>query len=381
MKSCSANHLFIAVLGILLGMGFTMNAGAETVDVWFGTARGGDSKGIYHATFNTDTGKLSPSKLAAEIAGPGFLAKRSDGTMLYAAAADQGKPAIVAYRIEDSGGRAKLVKDSSVEVGDGGAAHVSVSPDDRVVLSAQYGGGSTAIYRLDAKGALIERAGLEKHPPGSGVVAGRQDKAHAHWTGTSPDGRFAFVPDLGMDKVVIYRLDTKAATILPHGYGECPPGSGPRHMKFDPGGKRIYVLNELSLSVTVFDYEPEAGTMTPIQTIETLSEAIKSKEEFNSASEIRFHPSGRFVYTANRGNDTITVFAVDETNGKLSLVEVEPIRGAWPRNFSLDPTGKWLLAAGKNTNSISIFQVNQETGELQFTRNSVMVPVPICVLF
>ncbi|MEL6105996.1 MAG: lactonase family protein [Planctomycetota bacterium] len=381
MSFCSTNQVFLAFLGVLLGLGFTMHAEAETIDVWFGTARGGDSKGIYHATFNTETGKLSRGELAAEVAGPGFLAKRSDGTMLYAAAVDNGKPSIVAYRIEVSRGGSKLVKDSSVEVGDGGAAHVSVSPDDRVVLSAQYGGGSTAIYRLNDNGGLIDRAGLEKHPPGSGVVAGRQDKAHAHWTGTSPDGRFAFVPDLGMDKVVIYRLDSKAATLVPHGFGECPPGSGPRHMKFDPSGNRIYVLNELALSVTVFDYDSEAGTMHPIQTIATLSEATKSKEVFNSASEIRFHPSGRFVYTANRGNDTITVFAVDDQSGKLSVVEVEPIRGAWPRNFNLDPTGKWLLAAGKNTNSISIFQVNQETGELQFTRNSVLVPVPICVLF
>ncbi|MEO1527635.1 MAG: lactonase family protein [Planctomycetota bacterium] len=357
------------------------DSNAETIDVWFGTARGGDSKGIYHATFNTETGKLGKAELAAEVSGPGFLAKRSDGTMLYAAAADNGKPSIVAYRIEGRSGRSTLVKDSSVEVGDGGAAHVSVSPDDAVVLSAQYGGGSTAIYRLNAAGGLIERSGLEKHPPGSGVVAGRQDKAHAHWTGTSPDGRFAFVPDLGMDKVVIYRLDSKAATLAPHGYGECPPGAGPRHMKFHPDGGKIYVLNELALSVTVFEYDKQAGTMAPIQTIETLSEATKAKENFNSASEIRIHPSGRFVYTANRGNDTITVFAVDESSGKLSLVEVEPIRGAWPRNFNLDPSGRWLLAAGKNTNSISVFSVDQETGELQFTRESVMVPVPICVVF
>lgn len=152
-------------------------------------------------------------------------------------------------------------------------------------------------------------------------------------------------------------------------------------MKFHPNGKRIYVLNELALSVTVFEYDAEAGKMTPIQTIETLSESVKSKERFNSASEIRIHPNGKFIYTANRGNDTITVFSVDDSTGKLSLVEVEPIRGAWPRNFNLDPTGKWLLAAGQKTNSISIFEINQDTGELEFTMNSVMVPSCICVLF
>lgn len=357
-------------------------ASAENLDVWFGTStpQNGLSKGIYHATFNTDTGKLSQSNLAAEVSGPGFLAKHSTGKMLYAAASENGTPSIIAYRIQGQGKDAKLVRDSAVPIGDGGAAHVSVSRDDKAVLSAQYGGGSTGIFKLDANGSLVSQTGLIKHPAGSGVVEGRQDKAHAHWTGTSPDDRFAFVPDLGMDKVVIYKLDTEAATLKEHGAGICPAGGGPRHMKFHPNGKIIYVLNELSLSITVFNYDADAGTMEPIQTIETLTEEAKSKEAFNSASEIRVHPSGKFVYSANRGHDTITVFRTDDA-GKLSLVEVEPIRGAWPRNFSLDPTGKWILAAGQQTNSISVFAIDQETGALQFTRQSVFVPQSICVMF
>ena len=353
------------------------------VDVWFGTStpRNGPSKGIYHGTFDPSSGKLTDVDLAAEIDGPGFLAKHPSGKMLYAAASDGGKPSIVAYRIVGETGDQRLEKDSSVEIGDGGAAHVSVSHDGKVVLSAQYGGGSTACFLLDENGSLVKRSDLQKHPAGSGVVKGRQEKAHAHWTGTSPDDRFAFVPDLGMDKVVIYKLDTDQGKLSPHGYGVCPAGGGPRHMKFGPDGKKVYVLNELALSVTVFDYDAGAGTMTPIQTIETLSEETKAKEVFNSSSEIRVHPSGRFVYAANRGNDSITAFAVDEQSGKLSLIEVEPIHGAWPRNFNLDPSGRWLLAAGKNTNSVTVFRIDQETGELQFTRDAVYVPQSICVLF
>ncbi|QDV46637.1 6-phosphogluconolactonase [Stieleria neptunia] len=358
-------------------------AAAETVDVWFGTStsRRGPSKGIYHGKFDTDSGKLTDVELAAEVGSPGFLAKHPSGKMLYAAASDDGTPAIVAYAIEGGGGEATLVKDSSVPIGDGGAAHVSVSRDGKVVLSAQYGAGSTACFSLDDSGSLVKRTDLQKHPVGSGVIPNRQDTAHAHWTGTSPDDRFAFVPDLGLDKVVIYKLDTSNASLQPHGYGICPPGSGPRHMKFHPNEKTIYVLNELALSVTVFDYDAQAGTMTPIQTIETLSEAVKAKEVFNSSSEIRVHPNGKFVYAANRGNDTITVYSVDASTGKLSLVEVEPIRGAWPRNFNLDPSGKWLLAAGQASNTVAIFKINQDTGELQFTRDAVYVPSSICVLF
>lgn len=362
---------------------FSTTAAAQTIDVWFGTSTPGNgpSQGIYHGAFHIETGKLTNVELAAEIGSPGFLAKHPSGKMLYAAATDDGVPSIVAYRMKGDDGNATLVKDSSVPVGDGGAAHVSVSRDGKCVLSAQYGGGSTACYSLDDSGSLVARVDLQKHPAGSGVIAGRQEKAHAHWTGTSPDDRFAFVPDLGMDKVVIYRIDSGNARLHPHGHGVCPPGGGPRHMKFHPHGKTAYVLNELALSVTVFDYDTDAGAMQAIQTIETLPESVKEKEVFNSASEIRVHPSGHFVYTANRGHDTITVFKVDESTGKLSLVEVEPIRGAWPRNFNLDPSGQWLLAAGKNTNSVSIFKINQDTGELQFTRDAVYVPQSICVLF
>ncbi|MEM0924994.1 MAG: lactonase family protein [Planctomycetota bacterium] len=356
---------------------------AETLDVWFGTStpRNGPSQGIYHASFDSGSGKLANVTLAAEIANPGFLAKHPNGRMLYAVASDGGVPSVVAFRIKGQAGRKKLEKDSSLAIGDGGAAHVSVSRDGRVVLTAQYGSGSTACFRLDPDGSLIERSDLEKHPKGSGVVPSRQAKAHAHWTGTSPDDRFVFVPDLGMDKVVIYQLDTETGQLTPSGYGECPPGGGPRHMKFSPDGETIYVLNELSLSITVFDYDAKSGSMTAKQTIPTLSEETKAKEVFNSASEIRVHPSGRFVYSANRGNDTISVFAIDEKTRNLSLVEVEPIRGAWPRNFNLDPSGRWLLAAGKFTNSISVFSIEQDTGAIQYTRNAVMVPQCICVEF
>jgi 6-phosphogluconolactonase len=356
---------------------------AEQVDVWFGTTtpRNGLSKGIYHATFDTDQGKLTTPELAAEVNSPGFLALHPNGNVLYATGSQAGKPAVLAFKIENSGQQSTLTLLNSQEIGDGGAAHLSTDRTGKVLLTAQYGGGSTAIFRLADDGSIAERTNLLKHGDGSGVVKGRQDKPHAHWTGTSPDNRFVFVPDLGMDKVVIWKLDVDGADLSPHGYGECPPGGGPRHMKFSPDGQYVYVLNELALSVTTFKYDKQAGTMRPLQTIPTLPAEVKAKEVFNSASEIRVHPSGKFVYTANRGNDTITAFAVDPASGKLSLIEVEPIRGGWPRNFNLDPTGKWLLAAGRDSNTVAVFQINQDTGELTYTRNMAMVPTPICVLF
>jgi 6-phosphogluconolactonase len=160
-----------------------------------------------------------------------------------------------------------------------------------------------------------------------------------------------------------------------------PAGGGPRHMKFHTKGKWIYVLNELSLSVTVFDYDAENGKMHPKQTIPTVPKMLLTKELFNSASEIRVHPTGRFVYSANRGHDTVTAFRVNQETGELAAIELEPVRGATPRNINLDPSGKWLIAAGQDSHTLASFAINQNTGELTYNRSNVFAPSPICVLF
>ena len=359
------------------------SAVAEQINVWFGTKtpERGLSQGIYHALFDNESGMLTEPTLAAEANHPGFLTMHPNGKVLYAVASLPTGPAVSAYQIKQVDGKTKLDLMNSVATGDGTAVHLAVDRSGKVLMTAQYNGGSTALFDLAEDGSIKSRRQLLKHSGGSGIVDGRQDAPHAHWVGTSPDNQFAFVPDLGIDQVVIWKLDVGAAKLTPHGFGVCPPGSGPRHMKFNPDGTHIYVLNEFSLSITTFAYDKAAGTMTPLQTIETLDETTKSKEDFNSASEIRVHPSGKFVYAANRGNDSISVFRVDKTTQKLTLVEVESIRGSWPRNFNLDPTGKWLVAAGQHSNTAAVFSIDQSSGELTFVRRSVMVPSPICVLF
>ena len=152
-------------------------------------------------------------------------------------------------------------------------------------------------------------------------------------------------------------------------------------MKFSTDGKFVYLLNELSLSVTTFSYDGKAGVLKKLTTVPALSEEVKAKEMFNSSSEIRVHPSGKFVYSANRGNDTITAYRADSSTGRLEVIEVEPIRGAWPRNINMDPTGHWLLAAGADSNTIAVHAIDQTTGELTYQRKSIInVPGPICIL-
>ena len=350
---------------------------AELVSVWIGT---GSSEGIFHAKFDTGTGKLSEPQLAAEIASPGFLAKHPHQDVLYAVGRPGGTASVTAFRVPKNLG-SKLTLVNSQPIGDGGAAHVSVAGNGRAVVTAQYGGGSVAVFPIEDGGRLGPRSQLLRHEGGSQVVQGRQESPHPHWSGQSPDGRFLFVPDLGLDQVVAYRVQTEVPfRLTPHGNAAMPAGGGPRHMKFHPSGKWAYVLNELTLAVTACKYDSAAGALTPFETIPALPEETKSREQFNSASEIRVHPSGRFLYTGNRGNDSISVFQING-DGRLARVQSEPIRGAWPRNFSLDPSGNWLIAAGRDSNSLSVFVVDPQSGRLTYvTRSVVNVPAPICVL-
>ena len=369
---------FLLPVAWLFAIGcFIQTLHAESLHVYFGTG-GPGAKGIYRASFNTESGKLSPAELAAEIGSPGFLAMHPDGNKLYAVANFPGGPGAAGYRIGKDGA---LTPINTSPTGDGGGAHIAVHPSGKLFLTAQYGGGSVALFPLDAEGRLGE-VKLTEHEGGSRVVKGRQDSPHPHWCGFSPDGRFALVPDLGLDGIVIYRVDLEESSIERHGFAASVPGGGPRHMRFSPDGRFIYLLNELSLSVTTFAWDAANATAQQLATIPALSEEAKSKEAFNSAAEILVHPSGRFVYSSNRGHDSVTVYRADPETAALEVIQVQPIRGAFPRNINLAPGGGWLLAAGADSNTVAVHRVNSETGELTYqTKGIINVPAPICILF
>ena len=187
------------------------------------------------------------------------------------------------------------------------------------------------------------------------------------------------MPDLGTDQVVIYDADISTGQLKPHGHGDCPAGSGPRHFVLHPNGRFAYVVDELWLGVTAFKYDAEAGQLTSFQTISTLPNV--KREGANSASAIRITPDGRYLYAANRGHDSIAAFKIDPDSGNLSFVELEAVRGSHPRDFNIDPSGKWLLAAGRDSNTISVFRINPDSGRLAYTGQTVNSPSPICIVF
>ena len=350
---------------------------AKPIDVYFGCV-GKDSKGIYRAKFDTGSGKLSTPELAGEARGPGFLAWHPEADKIYAVCGVEGGPGVAGFRVAEDG---SLEQFTRAPITDGGGTHIAVHPSGKFLLTAQYGGGSTAFFPLDESGEL-GAVTVHDHEGGSKVVGNRQNSPHPHWCGFSPDGRFAFTPDLGTDNIHIYEVDIETPAIRKHGVAASVPGGGPRHMRFSADGKFIYLLNELSLSVTTFAYDAESGSAERRSTTPALDEETKAKEAFNSAAEILVHPNGKFVWSSNRGNDSITCYRADPASGTLRVTEVEPIRGAWPRNINIDPSSNWILAAGANSNTVAVHKIDQDSGELTYqTRSIINLPKPICVLF
>ena len=349
---------------------------AEPIDVFFGTG-GAGAEGIYHSTFNPDNGKFSSVKLAAKIGSPGFLTLHPNGKILYSVGRWETGTGAVGYHIN----KGELKEFTRMACPDGGGCHIAVHPSGKFLLTAQYGGGSVALFPLDPSGKLGEPT-VTEHEGGSKVVERRQQSPHPHWTGFSPDGKYALVPDLGLDQIVIYKVDSSKPAITRHGVGQSVPGGGPRHMRFSTNEKFIYLLNELTLSVTTFEWDAAKGTAKTLTTEPALSEEDKEGETFNSSAEILLHPNGRFAYSSNRGHDSITVYRANPKSGKLKVVQVQPVRGAFPRNINLSPNASWLLAAGADSNTVAAHRVDADTGKLTYQRGSVVnVPSPICILF
>jgi 6-phosphogluconolactonase len=271
---------------------------------------------------------------------------------------------------------------------------VSVDRTGRVALAANYGGGSVICFGLAADGSLepVVKGTPSGVPGSSGVPGGfiqhegkgpnpqRQEGPHGHSINPTADSRFAVACDLGLDKVFLHSLDADKATLTPHGFGTTAAGAGPRHFAFHPSGRYGYAVNELDLTVTAFAFDPQAGTLAPIQSLSTLAADVTDTKGFSTA-EIVAHPGGRFLYASNRGHDSIAMYGVDPASGRLTFLGTEPIRGKTPRNFMIDPSGQFLLAAGQNSHTVTVFAIDAETGRLSFTGQSLDVPSPVCIRF
>lgn len=345
------------------------------------TPAGGESRGIYAVRLDAATGVLSEPVLAAETPNPTFLAWHPAGRTLYALSESgtvSGKPggALTAYRFDPAAGT--LTKLNTEPTGGIGLAHVGVDATGRTAAAISYHGGYVAAFPIRTDGSLGTRTTLINHTGRLGPNTNRQDKPHPHSVTFSPDNRFVYVCDLGLDRLFHYRLDPAAATLTPAGETATAPGAGPRHSKFSADGKFLYVINELNCTVEVFAADAPTGALTRVQIAATLPAGFTGE---NICAEIRLSPDDRFVYGSNRGHDSLAVFARDAATGTLTPVEIVPAGGKHPRNFNLSPDGRWLVCGNRDSNNVTVFARDAATGRLTRTPLTLAVPQAVCVLF
>jgi 6-phosphogluconolactonase len=240
---------------------------------------------------------------------------------------------------------------------------------------ANYLSGTLSVYPIKTNGQLETASQIVQHR-GMGI-AKEQDGPHAHFVTVTSDNRFVLSCDLGIDKVIVYQFDAADDGLLAHSEVVLPSGSGPRHLDFHPNGKFVYLINELNSTMTVLGYNAKTGTLTNLQTLSTLPEGYTGP---NSCAEVWVHPSGKFVYGSNRGHDSLVIFAVEAGTGLLRLVGHEPTRGKTPRFFGLDPSGEFLLAANQDSDTVVSFRIDTHTGCLNYLQH-IDVPKPVCVKF
>ena len=371
----------ILMCAIALSIASLLNADEKPCWVYLGAYAKGEDQGITLCKLDRMKGKLEKVKVFGGHRNPAFLEIHPSQKFLYAAnemREFKGEPtgAITAFSIDAKTG--ELAQFNQVSSKGAGSCHITIDAEGKTLLVANYGGGSVASFRIGEDGALSETVSFVQHE-GSSVDERRQKGPHAHSINVDPSGKRAYCADLGLDKVLVYKVNKKGklkANDPP--FAKTQPGGGPRHLNFHPSGKFAFVNLEMTSKVTVFSHDGKTGALNEIQTVSTLPRDFAAN---NSTAEIRVHPNGKFVYCSNRGHDSIAVFAIDEKSGKLTLVEHEPSGGKTPRNFCIDPSGSFLLAANQNTNNVVVFRIDGNTGSLSTTGSSIESPKPVCVRF
>lgn len=395
--------LFVAVLFFACGSSFAKTGFAKTKNyiLYVGTYTGPESKGIYAYSYDAASGKLTPLGVAAETANPSFLAIDSTRKFLYAVNEGhdykgENSGAVTAFSIADRK-TGKLSELNEVSSHGADPCYISFDRTGKYALVANYTGGTVAAFPLAADGKIGEASSVVKDAGDLGPVKDRQEAPHAHFIQASAHNRFAYVSDLGLDQVLIYKFDAARGTLTPGGppvvagdshrpsestakeffSATLAPGTGPRHIAFSGDGKFMYVIGELDSTVTVF---ANAANET-YQSIQKISALPAGFSGHNTAAEIEIHPSGNFLYASNRGDDSMAVFSINRANGKLTFVQRISSGGNAPRHFAIDPTGTRLLVANQDTGNIIEYSIDPLTGRLKPVGEVGKTASAVCLVF
>lgn len=335
------------------------------------------SKGIYAFAFDPESATLKSRGIAAETPDPSWIVIHPNGKFVYAANESGRESTVTAFALDASTG--ELTQLNQLPAGGEDPCHLSFDKTGKFLLVANYTSGNVAVFPVLADGRLGKHTALVKDSGTLGPNKARQEAAHAHWIGVSPDNRFVFVSDLGLDAVLSYRFDSAKGTLTPNHppLAKLTSGAGPRHVAFSPSGNFVYVISELNSTITSFSYNASEGSLFEIQIVSTLADLVSGR---NDAAEILVGPGGKWLFVSNRGQDTISVFSISPADGTLTHTGDFPT-GKEPRHFAIDPTGGFLLAENQNSNSIVVFRIDPQTGALTRASEAENIPSPVCLAF
>jgi 6-phosphogluconolactonase len=336
------------------------------------------SKGIYAYEFDANKGKLTLKTLAAETESPSWVVIHPNGKFAYAANEASKASTVTAFSIDAKSGKLTQLNQVSAQGED--PCHLSIDKTGKYLFSANYTSGNVVVFPILADGKLGEPTANVKDAGSLGPNKERQEAPHAHWVQPTPDNKYVFVSDLGLDAILTYKFDAGKGTLTPNNppAAKLTPGSGPRHVTFSPNGKYVYVVSELKNTVTAFSYDAAQGTLNESQILSTLPVLFSGR---NDDAEVVPNPNGKWLYASNRGHDTIAVFAVNPADGTLTYTTEYPTGGKEPRHFAIDPTGQYLLAENQNSNTIAVFRIDAASGALKQVSLTENIPAPVCLVF
>ena len=322
------------------------------------------------------SGRIEQKAFMSGVTNPSYLVLSDDRKNLYAV--NEVKEfngmacgAVSAFSVDAAGNLTFL---NQQPTGGTDPCHVIINKAGTHVMVSNFMSGSICMYPVLADGSLGNACQFIQHE-GSSTNPNRQRGPHAHSTTFSPDGRFAFVPDLGIDKLVVYEADYSSGTLSPKRPFDTLPGAGPRHCVFHPSGNFCYLTNELDCTIYTLRYSAADGTFEKLQSVPLMADEHFSGE--NSGADIQITPDGRFIYGSNRGHNSLICYQADPLTGLLRYVGMTDCRGGVPRNFAIDPTGKYVIVANQDTDNLVVFSIGAD-GILTYI-TEVFAPTPVCV--
>lgn len=343
--------------------------------VYVGSYAKAESEGVRVYRLNTDNGSLTLQQGVAGIANPSFLSLNQEQKRLYVVSelgAALGTVTSFSVNPED-GSLAYLNEQSSFGKA---SCYVTVDQNSRTLILANYTSGNVTSYPIEADGKIGEAADNIQHE-GSSIRPDRQGEPHPHAAVIDPSGKYACIPDLGLDQIKIYRIDYTTSKLIPHQEAQAHPGAGPRHLVFHASLPYAYVINELDSTITAYSYSEEGEILRRVQTVNALPEDFAGE---STCADIHISPSGNYLYGSNRGHDSIVVYHINQADGTLTYVEHTPTLGRTPRNFAITPDGRYLLAANQDTHTIVTFALDRESGRLTETGQIVELDTkPVCI--